>query len=316
MSQPGERYREEPWALVQNAYLPTLIAYLDGGGESALERAYEIGRAALGAGVGVVELGRIHHAALEQVLAGRSSPDDVTRTLQAAAGFFAETTSPFEMAYRGFHEASLALRHFNDLLEQETKRIAHALHDEAGQLLVAVYIALAEMSWDHPNAEPHILKIRELLDKIEEQLRRLSHELRPAILDDLGLVPAVRYLSEGISQRTGLVVTVESSQEDRWSAPTEAALYRAVQEALNNITRHARATHAWISLECQSQSIRCAVRDDGIGFDVEAVDARQGEQGFGLIGIRERVGILGGHLEVRSVRGRGTELVVTMPVEN
>ena len=315
MRQPDERQRQAAWALSQQTYLPTLIAYLDGAGESALQCAYEIGRTALGAGVGVVDLARIHHAALEEVLVGVSSPEAATRTLRAAAAFFAETTSPFEMAYRGFHDASLALRHLNELFEQEAKRIAHALHDEAGQLLVAVYIALAELSWTHPQAEPHVIKIRELLDTIEEQLRRLSHELRPAILDDLGLVPALRFLSEGVSQRTGLVVTIDASREDRWPAPTEAALYRAVQEALNNITKHARATHAWVSLDCESQSIRCAVRDDGIGFDVEGVHAREGEHGFGLMSIRERVSTLGGHLEIRSASGRGTELVVTMPVE-
>jgi two-component system sensor histidine kinase UhpB len=307
---------QDPWARAHNEYLSVLKEYLDGAGEAALQRAYEIGRAALGAGIGVIELGRIHHAALEELLLCENSPEEAKRKLQAAADFFAEIISPFEMAYRGFHEASLALRHFNDMLEQEAKRIAHALHDEAGQLLVAVYIALEEMSWKHPRAKAQIGKVKGLLDKIEEQLRHLSHELRPAILDDLGLVPALHYLAEGIFQRAGLLVTIESSRWVRCPASTESALYRVVQEALNNISRHARAARVWVTLEHEMQSVRCSVRDDGIGFEVKAVQARDGEHGFGLMGIRERVSILGGSVQVNSGQGQGTEVVVTLPLEH
>jgi signal transduction histidine kinase len=312
----AEPASQEPWAQAHREYLAVLKQYLDGAGETALQRAYEIGRTALGAGVGVVELGRIHHAALEELLLSENSPEQQRRTLRAAADFFAEIISPFEMAYRGFHEASLALRHFNDMLEQEAKRIAHALHDEAGQLLVAVYIALEEMSWKHPRAKPQIGKVKDLLDKIEEQLRHLSHELRPAVLDDLGLVPALHYLAEGIFQRSGLSVMIESSRWDRSPASAESALYRVVQEALNNITKHARATRVWVTLRREKQSIHCSVRDDGVGFDVKAVQARVGEQGFGLMGIRERVSMLGGSVQLNSGQDQGTELVVTLPLEN
>jgi signal transduction histidine kinase len=316
MKRTAELANQELCARAHSEYLSVLKEYLDGAGEVALQRAYEIGRAALGAGIGMVELGRIHHAALEELLLCENSPEEERRKLKAAADFFAELTSPFEMAYRGFHEASLALRHFNEMLEQEAKRIAHALHDEAGQLLVAVYIALEEMSWKHPRAKAQIGKVKDLLDKIEEQLRHLSHELRPAVLDDLGLVPALHYLAEGIQQRAGLLVTIESPRWDRCPASTESALYRVVQEALNNISRHARATRVWVTLEREMQSIRCSVRDDGVGFDVRAVETRDGEHGFGLMGIRERVSMLGGSVEVNSGQGQGTEVVVRLPLEN
>ncbi len=311
-----KRRYKEPSSLTNEEYCSALETYLDGAGELALQRAYEIGRFALGAGVGIVELARMHHDALESILVRNISPEEKKQKVKAAADFFAEAVSPFEMAYLGFREASLALRHFNDMLEREAKRIARALHAESGQLLVAVYIALEEMKWKHPRAKTQIGKVRDLLDKIEEQLRRLSHELRPAILDDLGLLPSLQYLAEGISRRTKLIVTIDATHWSRCPAPLEAALYRIVQEALNNISRHAQATHAWVSLTQDARLIRCSVRDDGIGFDVSGAQSRDGERGFGLMGIRERVSIQGGSVQVNSARGQGTDVVVTMPWED
>lgn len=306
----------EPVPLRSEEYYPALKTYVDDASELALHRAYEMGRSALGAGVGVVELARVHHAALEKILLHNFSPEEETRKVKAAADFFAEAVSPFEMAYLGFRDASVTLRHFNDMLEREAKRIAHALHDEAGQLLVAVYIALEDIKAKHPRAKPQIENVRDLLDKIEVQLRRLSHELRPAILDDLGLIPALGYLGEGISQRTGLIVTIDSPNWRKCPATLEAALYHIVQEALNNTTKHARATRAWVSLKLDGELICCSIRDDGIGFDPSEAESRSGERGFGLMGIRERVGIRGGRVQVHSARGQGTEVTVTMPWED
>src|SRR5207302_1332613 len=139
--------------------------------------------------------------------------------------------------------AEEALRGLNEALEEEIKRIAHALHDEAGQLLASVHIGLAEVARDLP---PHTARrlddVRGLLTKIEEQLRHLSHELRPTILDDLGLRPAIEFLADGVSRRTGLQITVEGVPGKRMPAPTETALYRIVQEALTNVTKHAQAS--------------------------------------------------------------------------
>src|SRR5256886_14991507 len=115
-----------------------------------------------------------------------------------------------------------ALRHLNEALEEEIKRIAHALHDEAGQLLASVHIVLADGARDLP---PHTSRrlddVRGLLTKIEEQLRHLSHELRPTILDALGPPPAIEVLAHGVSRRTGLQITVEGAPGKRMPAPTE-----------------------------------------------------------------------------------------------
>jgi PAS domain S-box-containing protein len=211
--------------------------------------------------------------------------------------------------------AQEALRRLNAALEDEAKRIAHALHDEAGQVLAAVYLAVADAARELPAPAPERLgRIRVLLDEVDEQLRRLSHELRPTILDDLGLGPGLEFLAGGTSKRTGLPIAVEASTEGRLSPAIEIAVYRSVQEALSNVTRHARATCVRIELRCDPGTIRCVVRDDGIGFDVACVQARRGDRGLGLDGIQERLHALGGLLRITSGPGQGTELAMTIPL--
>ena len=288
--------------------------YLDGGGEGVLRRAYELGRQALADGLGVLEMAVLIHRAMLNVGPRGRTPEERARVATAMEEFFLECLSPFEMAHRGVREANAALRRVNETLEEGAKRIAHALHDEAGQLLASVYVALEELAWDLPPARRERLqKIRELLDEISEQLRRLSHELRPTILDDLGLLPAVEFLAEGVSKRTGLSITVEGSMEGRAGTSIETALYRIVQEALNNVTRHAQAKSVSVRLRHEARQIRCSIRDDGVGFDVPSVLAGHGKQGLGLSGIRERLDTLSGILEIASARGQGTELRLTIP---
>src|SRR5439155_1149144 len=129
-----------------------------------------------------------------------------------------------------------------EALQEEAKRFALALHDEAGQLLAAVHLAVAEAAHDLPApAGAYLDKVQHLLKEVEAQLRRLSHELRPPMLDTHGLMQALEFLAEGVHQRTGLRVKVGGSTGGRLAPPVEAALYRCVQEALSNVTRHAKA---------------------------------------------------------------------------
>lgn len=200
--------------------------------------------------------------------------------------------------------------------EEEAKRIAHGLHDEAGQLLATVHFALEEFAGELPaSARAHVQNIRGQLDRIEDQLRGLSHELRPTILDDLGLQPALDFLAQGVSARTGTPVSVDGSTDGRLSPAIETAICRIVQEALANATKHAQATHIRIQLKREADTIRCAVRDDGVGFDAAAVFARRGKPGLGLLGIRERLYALSGKLSIKSAPGWGTELLITIPIE-
>ena len=210
--------------------------------------------------------------------------------------------------------AEQALHRLNDRLEEVARRIAHALHQEAAQLLVSVHIALDEVARDLPGPEGERLrKVKGLLDEVFQQLRHLSHELRPTILDNLGLQPALLFLAEGVSKRTGLRISVRGSTEGRLPPLIETALYRTIQEALTNVTTHAQATNVSVELQRDPERLRCSIRDDGIGFSFEAV--ARGERGLGLIEIQERLRALGGTLEIRSAPGRGTELHVTVPLE-
>jgi PAS domain S-box-containing protein len=211
-------------------------------------------------------------------------------------------------------QAEEALRGLNARLEEETRRIAHALHDEAGQLLASVYLAVAEIASELPSpARERMEQVSELLDQVLEQLRRLSHELRPLILDDLGLVPALEFLAQGVSTRTGLDVTIEASIDRRLPPMVETALYRILQETLTNVNKHAQAGRVSVQLQHDARMISCSIEDDGIGFDPCAVCPRDG-MGLGLVGIRERLAALGGVLSITTGPGLGTTLEMKIPL--
>lgn len=204
----------------------------------------------------------------------------------------------------------------NDMLKREVKRITQALHDEAGQLVALAQLALVDLARElSPAAQERLREVSGLLDKIVEQLRRLPHELCPTILDDLGLVPALESLAQGISKWTGFHIAVDGSTRERLPAMIETCVYRIVQEALTNVTKHAQATHVAIRIEREARMIRCIIRDDGVGFDVASVLARRGQRALGLIGMQERVNALGGTLQITSAPGQGTELLITTQLE-
>jgi len=203
----------------------------------------------------------------------------------------------------------------NETLEEEVRRIAHALHDEAGQLLVAVHIGVDEAARElPPKSKVRLREVKNLLDQVESRVRLLSHELRPTILDNLGLIPAVEFLAQSVAQRTGLRIKVESSSNKRLPPRQGIALYRIVQEALTNIQRHARAKCVGIRFRHFRNKVKCSIVDDGIGFD-PALVARSGRGGLGLLGIQERLQVLGGELRIESAPGRGAKFEISVPLE-
>jgi len=235
--------------------------------------------------------------------------------LRISAEFLAECVSPYEMAHRGFQDAVKALRQLNETLEEEIKRIAYAVHDEAGQLLVAVHLALAEVRMGLPEAQQaQVTRIQELLNEVEKHLRRYSHELRPTMLDDLGWIPAVRFLAEGISKRANLPIHIDAIVKGRLPAAAETTLYRIVQEALTNAVKHARANNVWIRAWREDLTQCCTIRDDGAGFKTRR-GQRVPHKGLGLVAMRERVSALGGTLQIESRLGHGTEISVRLPLE-
>src|SRR6185436_10007631 len=224
--------------------------------------------------------------------------------------------SPFEMTHRGYQEAVVALRSMNQRLEDEARRIAHALHDDAGQLLASVHLGLEAATAGLPaGARARFDRVRALLDDIERHLRRLSHELRPTILDDLGLLPAIEFLARGLTERSGVPISVTAAEQRRLPTAVETALYRVVQEALRNAVRHASAQGVEVRLDHGAGGVRLLVKDDGRGFDVTAALRRRGARGLGLIAMRERLNEVGGALAIKSAAGHGTELSITIPLE-
>ena len=290
-------------------YFEIFQEYLRERGESSLSSGYEFARRAMVDGCSVLEMAEFHHEALRRVLGGHGPAPKV---LAQAVDLFAACLSPFEMSHRGAQEGSRALRRLNEVLEGELKRIAHALHDEAGQLLASVHIAVANVADEFPpESRARFDEIERLLKQIEVELRNLSHQLRPTVLDNLGLVPALDMLAERVATRTGLAVSVSDDMHARLPPTVETALYRIVQEALNNAVKHAHAKSVRIELQHTPLKVACSVRDDGIGF---ANQQQPGTQGLGLIGMRERLNALGGSLRVVSEPQRGTTLLADIPL--
>ncbi len=300
----------------EDEYRSSLREYAAEGGEPALGRAYELGRRALSEQKSLVELASLHHQAVLALVCDAESGKRREELLRSSAEFLAECLSPYEMAHRGFQDAVTALRQLNETLEEEIKRIAYAVHDEAGQLLVAVHLALAEVALELPEPQQaQFARIKEMLNQVEKHLRRYSHELRPTILDDLGWIPAIRFLAEGISKRANLPIHIDAAVPGRPPATVETTLYRIVQEALTNAVKHAKASNVWIRAWRENLVLCCSIRDDGGGFDSNQAHAARGHKGLGLIAMQERVTAIGGTLHIESRPGHGTELSIRLPLE-
>jgi signal transduction histidine kinase len=305
-------------AVLAGQYTAALQAYLKDSTEDALANAYEIGRRAFGDGFGVLEMATVHARALAAVLAEPLDNDARRARLDASERFFGEVLSPLEMAHRGFREANTVLENLNAVLEGQAKRIGYALHDEASQIVATMHLALADAASRPPHEVPAAIQnVRLMLDDIGGRLRNLSHELRPPILNDLGLVPALEFLADGVSKRWGLPVTVEATEGRELPAMVEATLYRVTHEALTNVARHARATRAEVSLVHTPHRVTCSIRDDGVGFDAARKAPGAKPKGLGLAAIQERVAALGGIVSLRhnDAVSHGTELRVEIPLE-
>jgi PAS domain S-box-containing protein len=204
--------------------------------------------------------------------------------------------------------------------EIERKRISLELHDEMGQALTGISINLAVIEKElKDNTDPiikvRILETRTLADQCSDQIRNLSFNLRPSILDDLGLEPTLRWYIGGFAKRINVQVDFETSDcEDLQASEVKTLLYRIVQEALNNVAKHAEARKVTVHLSCNETIAKLMIEDDGKGFDAHArVSSQPAGSGLGLIGIRERVTFINGTFNVHSIPGRGTRLEVEIP---
>ncbi|MEX2614218.1 MAG: GAF domain-containing sensor histidine kinase, partial [Gaiellaceae bacterium] len=207
-----------------------------------------------------------------------------------------------------------AVRRVVEAHELERARLARELHDETGQALTSILLGLKtlEERVDTDDLGPAVAELRELVVATLQDVRRLAVELRPAALDDFGLVPALERLRDTISEQSDVSVDVQSDLSgERLPAETETALYRIVQEALTNVLKHAAATRVSVRLNRGERSVARVVQDDGKGFDPQMVQ----DGGLGLIGMRERVALLGGRVTVEAGEGAGTMLKAEVPLQ-
>ena len=298
-------------------YAAALYESLRRSGEGPLTRAYALGRDALAAGLGILDMATIHDEARARFRETDPGVASDTATRIAEQAFFAEALSPFEMLHRTTGEINETLRRVNDSLEREVRRMAHALHDDVGPLLFSVHMSLHVLAADlPPDAAARVAEVRERLEQLEHHLRRLSHELRPMILEDMGLAAALRYLAESVVIRAGIPVSVDCTEPSGLSVTVQTALYRIIQQALINVQKHARATRASVEVTQSPRSVHCTIADDGVGFEESALARRQDVgRGLGLVGMRERAAALGGTFEVVSAPGQGTRIQVAIPSE-
>ena len=201
--------------------------------------------------------------------------------------------------------------------DEEARRIASVLHDESGQLLAMIHISLDQLARGLSDVDrERVQKIKTFLDEMEQRLRDLSHELHPPMLDPLGLLPSLESLGSQITQRAGMQISIDVQLNERLLPALELAIYRVVQEAFNNVVRHAQAKTIRVRVLEDEELIQCAIQDDGIGFDPRSVAAPgRGPKayGLGLPGMRERVEALGGTFQILSAPGTGTKLFFSIP---
>ncbi len=204
--------------------------------------------------------------------------------------------------------------------EEERKRVARELHDETSQVLTSLLISLAllEESTTSPTARERIVETRQLAHQTLRAIRSLSIDLRPSALDDLGLLPALRWYIKEYQQKFPIEVEFHTSGfKERLSSEMETVLYRIVQEALTNVARHSHATKAAITMKEENGVVDVLIQDNGTGFKAGTLEEKPAdgeEHGWGLVGMYERAKLLEGDLTIDSAPGKGTTIHANLPI--
>lgn len=301
-------------------YRSTLADYLDSEDEGPLLDAYELGRSALAYNLGLLDLSILHREALNEIFEKQQSElvDHKLLEMNKAAGlFFDEVLSPYELSRLSNTDIKAILPRVYSAREEESRRIAHILHDEAAQMLALAFLELNDLIKapdTRKGTADRLMKIMEYLEQVREQLRTLSHDLRPMILDQLGLLPALEQLANGYRKNSGLTIDIVTENlTERVNRDVETGMFRVVQEALVNIAKHAQAEHVEIKLRLDNSRLHARISDDGVGFDGNPEAFRE-NQGIGLHGMKERINSLQGIFSLRSEKGKGTVIDVEIPL--
>jgi two-component system sensor histidine kinase UhpB len=244
-------------------------------------------------------------------LVALQTPEACTRCQNAS--FVHEVLDELDQSLVKAQEYQVRLRQMSSQVltaqEEERKRIARELHDDTAQALTSILVRLRllERSLEDERLRGGLAELRDLTGATLEGVRRMAIDLRPPMLDDLGLEAALQSHVQDFSQRWPIRATFTSSRLGRLPAGVELVLYRIVQEALSNVAKHANASQVLVRLSRRGRSLRLLVEDDGCGFDVEATRHSR-ESGLGLFGMEERLALVSGTLRVESVVGGGTRV--------
>jgi signal transduction histidine kinase len=253
---------------------------------------------------------------------GAYNPDDlkIAQSMADQLAIAVENARLFEEVQTGREQLRQLNRQIVAAQEEERQRLSRELHDEAGQALTALKIGLDLIRVDlPPEAETlheGIAEAVNLTDMTMEQLRLLARDLRPPALDTAGLNPTLEGLCRDFARRTQLSIDYASTELTTLSDTANICLYRFLQEALTNVAKHAQANQVWVKLSQGGGMVNLIVRDDGRGIDQQAgMAVSERPKGIGLVGMQERLELLGGWLEIESRPGQGTRLVAQIPME-
>lgn len=351
-------------------YAATLERFIANPHEAILAESYELGRAAIAAGLGVLDMTRFHQRALSALRrkGGRAELDAPTQS--AVDLFLCEALSPFEVIHRGFRETSVRLQqliatleernneleaeidehkrteqallaseeHFRrlfkeaeamqerlrelskrilNLQEEEWKRISRELHDEVGQSMTAISMKLEMLKHEDVRGADfgrNLAATQAQLAATMETVHRFARELRPAMLDELGLLPALRSYLNAFADRTGVQVRFQASaRAEQLDDEQKTVVYRIAQECLTNVAKHAQASQVRVKISKCKDNLRMEVADNGKSFSGDAVGSSKGKNRLGLLGLQERVLLVNGHFDIRPKAGRGTTVRVLIP---
>jgi len=251
---------------------------------------------------------------LKREIAHRKSVEQSLRTSEQA------TVQLLQKSRRMQEELRLLSRRLLHVQEEERKRISRELHDVVAQALTGINVRLSMLKTQSAASAKDLHKkiatTQRLVLKSVEIVHRFARDLRPTVLDDLGLIPALESYLKIVREETGLKIDLSSySGVEKLDGEARTVLYRIVQEALSNVTQHAKASRATVRLTAHKDKVCMDIHDNGRGFQMDKVEAEERGKHLGLLGMRERVEMVGGTFCVESAPGKQTTIRVSIPLQ-
>lgn len=315
-------------------YQNELHRYLMDAPESHLEEAQELGKRALNLGLDMLDLTRLHQESLIVFICKFSSVGIQNKVIRLAGIFLAEAITPIEENFKAVKKFNSELLtqslHLQEELrtlsrgllvvqEEERRRISRELHDIVTQSLTGINLRLAALTLqtDVNTEDIHekIAETQKLVEQSVDVVDRFARDLRPTVLDDLGLIPALKSYLQDFKERSGIRASLSTfAGVEKLNSTVRTVLYRVAQEALINVANHSEATNAKVSIKKIKDVVRLEIHDDGKGFEVDSSVRLLSCHRLGLLGMKERAKMIGGQLLVTSELGKGTTIRVDAPL--